>query len=104
MSIQCLLHLCQFRSSFLLLDIQNYALQPSQAAQSSTNGHFYATRANDGAVGAGQAYITHTQERADEWLKIELKAYIYLVQMIIYNRDGDCSSSNCGERYQNKPE
>ena len=97
--------MCQFRSSFLLLDIQNYALQPSQAAQSSDKGgHFYATRANDGAVGAGTAYITHTLERADEWLKIELKAYIYLVQMIIYNRDGDCSNSNCGERYQNKPE
>ena len=105
MSIQCLLHLRQCRSSFLLLGIQNYALPPSQAAQSSFNGgNFYATRANDGAVGAGTAYITHTLERADEWLKIELEAYIYLVQMIIYNRDGDCSGTNCGERYQNTPE
>ena len=82
--------------SFVLLGKHNYALS-GQASQSSDFGQFYATRANDGAVGAGTAYITHTLEQADEWLKIELREYIYLVHMIIYNRDGDCSGNPCGK-------
>ena len=45
----------------------------------------------------GTAYITHTQENTDEWLKIDLSAYIYLVHMIICNRDGECSATKCGQ-------
>ena len=86
---------------FPILGKWNYALQPvSQATQSSTYGNFDATRANDGRFDVvGQNGITHTQEKTDEWLKIDLKAYIYLTQMIIYNRDGECSGTSCGERY-----
>ena len=67
-------------------------------SQSSTYGNFDVTRANDGRFDViGQNGITHTQEKTDEWLKIDLKAYIYLAQMIIYNRDGECSGTSCGE-------
>ena len=96
MYVRCSSHLYQCWSSFQLLGKQNYALQPSQANQSSLYGEFYAKRANDGAVGAGTAFITHTQEQTNQWLKIELEAYIYLVQLIIYNRNGDCSGTKCG--------
>ena len=58
--------------------------------------YFDASRANDGAVDSW--VFTHTLERPDEWLKIELSAYIYLVHMIIYNRDDDrCSGTKCGK-------
>ena len=82
-------------TSLLLSGRHNYALS-GQASQSSDIGGFHALRANDGIVGAGTAFITHTLERADEWLKIELREHIYLVHMIIYNRDDSCSATQCG--------
>ena len=85
-------------TSFLLPGRHNYALS-GQASQSSNYGDFYASRANDGRlVSWGIDGITHTQERTDEWLMIDLGAYIYLAHMIMYNRDGyGCSGANCGK-------
>ena len=83
--------------SFILPGRHNYALS-GQAFQSSGYGLIFASRANDGRlVSWGIDGITHTLEQADEWLKIELREYIYLVHMIIYNRDGDCSGNPCGK-------
>ena len=75
---------------------RNYALS-GQASKSSEYGDYYASRANDGQIYAIGHYIAHTLTIADEWLKIDLGAYIYLALMAMYNRDGDCSGNPCGK-------
>ena len=87
------------KSAFVPSGKRNYA-RSGQASQSSDYGNFDVRRANDGRlVSINNDGITHTQEGTDQWLKIELDACIYLVKMIVYNRNGECDSKNCGERF-----
>lgn len=76
---------------------KNFALDRNggKAEQSEVYGDWDVNRANDGQIGSGAGFITHTAEGTDKWLKIDLNHYMYLVKMVIYNWDQECCGKIC---------
>lgn len=86
---------------YFVLGSLNYASssESAVATQSSSYGNnqeFSARNANDGNFGAISTLLAHTWQRSNEWLKINLMQYLYVTDIVIYNRI-DC----CGKLYCN---